>query len=125
MNVVDSSGWIEYFIDSAAAAHFAPIIEKTRELIVPTLSLLEVHRFLSRHARAAERDHCLELMRRAKVIDLTASRAINASHLATKHRFAMADAVMYSIALEFDATFWTQDVGYKGLANVRYSPKPR
>lgn len=124
MNVVDSAGWVEYFIDSPAAANFAPVIEQTNQLIVPTLSLLEVHRFLSRHTGAAERDHCLALMRRAKIIDLTASRAIAASALAAKRRLAMADAVTYSIALAFEATFWTQDVDYPGLAHVRYSPKP-
>jgi len=33
---------------------------------------------------------------------------------------AMADAVMYSIALEHKATFWTQDVDYQGLPGVNY-----
>jgi hypothetical protein len=35
----------------------------------------------------------------------------------------MADAVMYSTALEHKATFWTQDVDYKGLPAVQYLPK--
>ena len=36
----------------------------------------------------------------------------------------MADAMMYSLALELDATFWTQDVDYKGLPGVNFFPKP-
>ena len=123
MNVVDSSGWIEYFIDTASADNFAPAIEKTALLIVPALSFFEVHRFLSRNADVTRRDECLEVMSRGTIIELTAQRAIAASAAAQKHRLAMADAVMYSIAQEFNATFWTQDVDYKDLPGVSYHAK--
>ena len=36
MNVVDSSGWLEYFADEPNADFFAPAIERTEELIVPS-----------------------------------------------------------------------------------------
>ena len=123
MNVVDSSGWIEYFIDTANADNFAPAIEKTALLIVPTLSFFEVHRYLSRNADDERRDECLDVMRRGTVIELTTARAIAASDMAQKHRLAMADAVMYSIAREFNATFWTQDLDYKDLPGVSYHAK--
>jgi len=42
VNVVDSSGWLEYFADGPNAKLFAPAIEATAKLIVPTLSLYEV-----------------------------------------------------------------------------------
>jgi predicted nucleic acid-binding protein len=35
----------------------------------------------------------------------------------------MADAMMYAIALEFDAQFWTQDIDYKGLPNIEFHAK--
>ena len=34
-----------------------------------------------------------------------------------------ADAAMYSMAQEFGATFWTQDVDYDGLPGVCYFAK--
>ena len=120
MNVVDSSGWIEYFLNSPMAAFFAPAAEDVTHLIVPSIALLEVHRFLSREFQPRDRDVCLDVMRRAQVVDLTDARAIAASTAAQKHKLAMADAIMYSIAREFKATFWTQDVDYKGLPGVRY-----
>ena len=123
MNVVDSSGWIEYFIDTARADNFAPAIEKPTLLIVPALSFFEVHRYLSRNADAERRDQCLDVMRRGSVIELTTARAIAASNIAQKHKLAMADAVMYSIAQEFNATFWTQDVDYKDLPGVHFHAK--
>jgi uncharacterized protein with PIN domain len=42
MNVVDSSGWLEYFADAANAEFFAGAIADTENLIVPAISLLEV-----------------------------------------------------------------------------------
>ena len=123
MNVVDSSGWIEYFIDSARAAYFASAIEQTDQLIVPALALFEVHKFLSRSANPSQLDACLKVMRRGTVVPVTDARAIAASTVAQQHKLAMADAVMYSIALEHTATLWTQDVDYQGLAGVNYTAK--
>ena len=123
MHCVDSSGWIEFFLGSTAGRTFKPIIEQTDQLIVPSLSFFEVHRFLSRTADAAQRETGLDIMRRGKVVELTAQRAIAASDTAQKYRLAMADAVMYSIAREFNATFWTQDVSYKDLPGVSYHVK--
>ena len=123
MNVVDSSGWIEYFIDTVNADNFAPAIEKPTLLIVPALSFFEVHRYLSRNADAERRDQCLDVMRRGTTIELTQARAIAASNIAQKYKLAMADAVMYSIAQEFNATFWTQDVDYKDLPGVHFRAK--
>ena len=37
MNVVDSSGWLEYFADRLNADFFAPAIENIPELVVPSL----------------------------------------------------------------------------------------
>ncbi len=123
MNCVDSSGWIEFFLGSMQGLVFKPAIEQTSSLVVPVLAIFEVHRFLSRNVTPRQRDDSLALMRRATLVDLTAARAVAASETAQRHGLAMADAVMYSIAREFKATFWTQDVDYEGLPDVRYSAK--
>ena len=124
MNCVDSSGWIEFFLGTKAGLNFKPIIEQTALLIVPALSIYEVHRFLSRKTSAQRRDEYMDLMCRSAVPDLTAKRAIAASETAQKHGLTMADAVLYSIAREFNATFWTQDIDYQGLPGVNYRPRP-
>jgi hypothetical protein len=36
MNLVDSSGWLEYFADESNANYFAPLIEDVDNLLVPT-----------------------------------------------------------------------------------------
>ena len=124
MNLVDSSGWIEYLQDTPRADLFAAAIEDRNHLLVPTISLFEVHRVLSRSLPADLVNRCLNVMRLGRVLDLTDARAVAASHIAAQHKLAMADAAMYAMALEFGASFWTQDVDYQGLPGVRYQAKP-
>ena len=124
MNVVDSSGWIEYLQDTERADLFADAIEDRHALLVPTIALFEVHKVLSRSLPADLVKRCLDVMRLGRVLDLTDPRAIAASQVAAKHKLAMADAAMYSMAQEFGATFWTQDVDYRGLDGVQYCAKP-
>ena len=124
MNLVDSSGWIEYLQDTARADLFAAAIEDRHALLVPTIALFEVHKVLSRSLKPALVKRCLDVMRLGRVLDLTDARAIAASVVASQHKLAMADAAMYSMAREFEASFWTQDVDYKGLPGVQYCAKP-
>jgi predicted nucleic acid-binding protein len=42
VNVVDSSAWLEYLVDSERASLFAQPIEQTQELIVPVLVIYEL-----------------------------------------------------------------------------------
>jgi predicted nucleic acid-binding protein len=124
VNLVDSSGWIEYLQDTPRANLFAAAIEDRQRLLVPTISLFEVHRVLSRSLPADLVNRCLDVMRLGRVLDLTDARAVAAAQLAARHKLAMADAAMYAIALEHAATFWTQDADYQGLPGVRYQAKP-
>ena len=124
MNVVDSSGWVEYFQDSPRADLFATAIEQRDQLLVPTIALFEVHKVLSRSLAVDLVDRCLDVMRLGRVLDFTDRRAIAASKVSRQHRLALADAAMYSMALEHGATFWTQDIDYDGLSSVRYFAKP-
>jgi toxin FitB len=123
MNVVDSSGWIEFFTAGASGPLFKPVIEQRDQLFVPTINIYEVHKVLSRKLPAGAVRSCLDVMRQGRVLDLTDRRAVAAADIAAKHKLAMADAVIYSLAIEFDATLWTQDVDYNGLAGVRYFEK--
>ena len=123
MNVVDSSGWVEYLQDTPRADLFAIAIEDHHRLLVPTVALYEVHKILSRALPSRLVAQCLDVMRRGRVVDFTDARAIAASLAAARHKLAITDAAMYCIAQEFGATFWTQDVDYQGLAGVQYFPK--
>lgn len=123
MNVVDSSGWIAFFLATANGPIFKPVVEARDELLVPVIALYEVHKILSRKVPAPVVASALDVMRHGRVLDLTDSRAVAASTAANKFGLDMADAAMYSMAQEFQATFWTQDVDYQGLPGVNYFAK--
>jgi toxin FitB len=123
MNIVDSSGWIEFFTAGTNGLVFKAVIEQRDKLLVPTINIFEVHKVLSRKLPAGAVLSCLDVMRQGRVLDLTDKRAVAAADIAGKHKLAMADAVIYSMAREFDGTLWTQDVDYNGLAGVRYFEK--
>lgn len=125
MNIVDSSGWIEFFTAGTNGLVFKAVIEQRDKLLVPTINIFEVHKVLSRKLPAGAVQSCLDVMRQGRVLDLTDKRAVAAAEIATKHKLAMADAAIYSMAREFDGTLWTQDVDYNGLAGVRYFEKPQ
>lgn len=124
MTVVDSSGWSEFFLAGPNGPIFKPVIEQRNKLLLPVIALYEVHKILSRKMPVDVVATCLDVMRLGRVLELTDRRAIAAADVAIKHDLAMADAVMYSLALEHKATFWTQDVDCQGLPGVNFFPKP-
>lgn len=122
-NVVDSSGWIEFFLAGRNGPVFKPVIEQRQALLVPTIALFEVHRVLSRKLPPDVVNSCLDVMRLGRVLDITAARAAAGADVSLRHRLAMGDALMYSLTLEHGATFWTQDVDYQGLPSVQFFAK--
>ncbi len=123
MNVVDSSAFLEYLLDSPASEVFAPVIEDTAQLVVPAIVIYEVTRRLRTVAGEARADHAWTELTRARVAPLDADLAYAAALLGTQHQLAMADALIYATARQHGATLWTQDAHFKDLPGVRYFPK--
>jgi predicted nucleic acid-binding protein len=120
MNVVDSSGWLEYFADGPNAAFFSAAIEKPGELVVPTISLYEVFRRVLQ-----QRDHgaalqVVAVMRQGRVVELTEALAVGAARLSVQHRLPMADSIILATARACEAVLWTQDADFKDVPAVRY-----
>lgn len=120
MNVVDSSGWLEYFADGPAASFFAPAIEKTADLIVPPLSLYEVFKRVLQQRGEGAALNAVALMQQGTVAELSAPLALSAAVLGAQLKLPLADSVIYATARAHDATLWTQDADFKGLLQVRF-----
>jgi predicted nucleic acid-binding protein len=123
MNVVDSSGWLEYFAGSKNAANFAKAIEDTQRLLVPSIVLLEVFK---RMAELRGEDAALQVvaaMHHGQVIALDAGLALNAAMAGRRHKLPLADSIVYATAVREKATLWTQDADFDGLPGVRYFAK--
>lgn len=123
MNVVDSSGWLEYFSGSERADFFAPAIENTENLLVPVLCIYEVFKkILQTQGQAVAEIRTADLLK-GNVIDLTAPLAMSAALISVEHNLPMADSVILAVARQHRATLWTQDEHFKGLDEVQYLEK--
>lgn len=120
MNLVDSSGWLEYFADGPNAAFFAPPIEATRELLVPTLSLYEVFKRVLQQRGEDQALQAVALMQQGQIVDLTATIALSAAKASIERRLPMADSMMLATAQAHGAVFWTQDADFDGVEGVKY-----
>jgi toxin FitB len=123
MNVVDSSGWLEYFAGGPNAGFFAHAIESTSELVVPTLSLYEVFKRIIQQRDEGEALQAVAVMQQGAVVELDASLALSAARLSTELDIPIADSIMLATARSWDATFWTQDSDFVGMRDVRYVAK--
>ncbi len=122
-NVVDSSGWLEYFADAPNAQFFASAIEKTKDLIVPSISILEVFKHVLRQRTEKEAFESIECMLQGTVIDLDLETSLSAAKLAVQHKIPLADSIILATGLAHEATIWTQDDDFEGLPNVKYISK--
>jgi len=120
MNIVDSSGWLEYFADGPNAGFFAPAIENLAELIVPTISLYEVFKRVLQQKDESQALKAVALMEQGTVVDLDAALALSAAKLSFDSKLPMADSIMLATARAFNAVLWTQDVDFEGMEGVRY-----
>ncbi len=123
MNVVDSSGWIEYFVGGPNARYFGPPIEDAGELLVPSLIVFEVYRHVLRERGADDALRAIGGLQRGRQVELDAALALTAAEVALEHRLPMADSIIYSTAQVHGATLWTQDADFKGLRGVRFRAK--
>jgi toxin FitB len=123
MNLVDSSGWLEFFADGPDANEFSKPLTDIENLIVPSISVFEVFKVVLRERDEEAALMAASLMKQGNVIDLNFEIAIQAAKTATDHKIPMADSIILTTAILNNAMVWTQDSDFKGLANVKYFPK--
>ena len=123
MNVVDSSGWLEYFADATNASFFAPTIEETESLLVPAVSIYEVFKRVALQRGENQALEAVAAMMQAQVVVFDAALALNAAKLSIDHRLPMADSIILATARAYDALLWTQDRDFAQIPGVKYIEK--
>lgn len=123
MNVVDSSGWLEYLADGPNADFFAKSILATADLLVPTLSLYEVFKRVLQQRGENDALQAAALMQQGTIVELSASLALNAARISLNDKIPMADSIMLATARAYGATLWSQDSDFENIADVRYIAK--
>jgi len=125
MNVVDSSGWLEYFADGPNAGFFAKAIEGTSELVIPTLSLYEVFKRVLQQRGEGDALQAVAIMQQGRVMELTSTIALSAARISIDLGIPMADSVILATARSWDATLWTQDADFENIPGVKFTPSKK
>jgi len=123
MNVVDSSGWLEYFAEGPNADFFASAIEAKRELLVPVISVYEVFKRVLQQKGEDAALQAIAQMMQGQVIDLDTTSALQAAKSSVELKLPMADSMILTTARAYEAVVWTQDEHFEGLDDVRYIEK--
>jgi toxin FitB len=120
MNLVDTSGWIEFLFGGPNAAYFADPIERVEALLVPTVCLYELFKKVNQVADEARALQAVAQMKQGRVVPMDETVALKAALMSLKHKIPMADSFIYATARIYGATLWTQDTHFKGLPRVNY-----
>jgi predicted nucleic acid-binding protein len=102
---------------------FSRPLQNTTELIVPSITIYEVFKTILRQRDESDALQAVALMMQGSVADLTANTAILAAKISLAEKVPMADSIILATARLYQATVWTQDADFKGIAGVQYLPK--
>lgn len=123
MNLVDSSGWLEYFSDGRNAKFFAPALEDTENLIVSTINIYEVFKKVLQQRGEDAALQAVALMHQGTVVEMTSPIAMDAARLSVELKLPMADSLILATARAYGAALWTQDDDFEGIPDVKFTRK--
>jgi toxin FitB len=104
VNVVDSSGWLEYLSDGPNAHHFAEPLLQPDALVVPVISVYEVFKRTLQQRGVAYAFRVAGLMYQGEVVPLNGVLAVDAARLSSQLALPMADSIILATATAHDAT---------------------
>ena len=120
MNIVDCSGWLEYFAEGENAAYFTPAIEDLDNLLVPVICVYEVFkRVLLLYGLDTAEVRMADLYK-GKIAELDSPLALSAARISAEMKLPMVDSIILATARASHATIWTQDEHFKNIEGVHY-----
>ncbi len=125
MNIVDASGWIEYFTDGPDAAFVAQTLQETDQLLVPALTILEVFEHVCRGHGEGAALQAAAAMQQGQVIDLDTPCALDAGRIAVEHGVSSSAGALLATARHHQATVWSLDERIRHVEGVRYRAPTR
>jgi PIN domain nuclease of toxin-antitoxin system len=123
MNIVDSSLWVEYFLENDIDRSIIDAIKDADNLYIPVISLYEVYKKFLSIGDSEKANIAVAIMQNAVVIGINPPLAILAAQLGKQHKLPMADSIIYATAVSCDAELYTQDKHFENLDRVHYFSK--
>jgi len=123
MNIVDSSLWVEYFLENDIDQSIIKTIKDADNLLIPVICLYEVYKKFLSISDSEKADTAVGIMQNATVIGINPQLAVLAAQLGKQHKLPMADCIIYATSVLYDAEIYTQDKHFQNLNRVHYFVK--
>ena len=123
MNIVDSSCWIEYLMDTEIGASVAPVVENAAGLLVPAITLYEVYKKLLAEKSEEYALEVVSYMQTGTVIELNAGLSLSAARISRSYKLPMADSIIYATALRYSALIFSCDKHFQDMPGIQFFPK--
>lgn len=112
---MDSSGWVEYLANRPLAHRFAPYLEGREPLVVSAVEVYEVYKVIRRDLSEERALEAVSALRRATIVPVDESLALEAADVSLTLGLAMADSLVYATARRYGARLVTADRDFDGL----------
>ena len=122
MILVDSYGWLEYFLEGPLAEKYAKYIEETNEenYVTPTIVLYEVYKRIRSIQGEQSALEAYAQITRTKIVELTSQIAIEAAEISLSTSLGMADSLIVATARIYKAQIVTSDKHLKDFKETKF-----
>lgn len=123
MIIVDSCGWLEWFIDGELSDKYKKYLSDPDNILIPSIILYEVYKILKREVGEEKALLATGYMKNSRIIPFDDTLALAAADISLNENLAMADAIIVAAAKSCNCKIISSDADLKDLANVDYIPK--
>jgi toxin FitB len=109
---------VEYLAGRPLARRFGAYLEGREPLLVSVVELYEVYKVIRRDVSEERALAAIAAMRRATIVAVDESLALDAADVSLAHGLAMADSLVYATARRHHAKLVTSDTDFEGLPDT-------
>jgi toxin FitB len=120
--LVDSYGWLEYFLDGPLSEKYAKAVEQAndKDYVTPTVVVYEVYKRIRSIQGEQSALEAYAQIARTKIVELTSQIALEAAEISLSKNLGMADALILATARAFKAEILTSDKHLKDFKETRF-----
>ncbi len=122
MILIDSYGWLEYFLEGPLADKYAKYVEEANDsnYITPTTVVYEVSKRIRSIQGEQNALEAYSQLTRTKIIELTSQIALEAAEISLSTNLGMADSIVLATARAFKAEIVTSDKHLKEFKECKF-----
>lgn len=122
MILIDSYGWLEYFLEGPLAEKYAKYIEEANEenYVTPTIVVYEVYKRIRSIQGEQSALEAYAQITRTKIVELTSQIALEAAEISLSTSLGMADSMIVATAKAYNAQIVTSDKHLKDFKEAKF-----